>query len=271
MKQKSRSEDSSSTRYPELDSAIRDIYSAFGRHRAPEHTLDVCLSCCVDPKIERELRELPLRSLSAHHFYEYNASAKGETQPVDEVKYLLPRLLELLAHREDLHHSTELYLDRLGRCDPTAFTAREREAIQRFALVHFQVGLEQWPIDCGSLFMGENALTVLLMWDIGGVDVSPLLAHWLACEREAATLHYIDASHWDFWRDGGAFNNPFAGNREAIKEQLHKWMTASANRRLFAQRILSLVGKGLPNHGYPASCYADLRQRADEVFDAIAD
>mgnify|MGYP001764925584 CR=1 FL=1 len=259
------------TGHPELDAAVQNLYTVFARYPAPTFPLDVCLGCCVDPKVERELRELPLRSLTAHHFYEYNDSAKGQVQPVGEVKYLLPRLLELLAQGADLHHSTELYLDRLGRCDPQAFTPIERDAIDRFAIAHFRAGLGQWPIDSSSLFMGENAFSILLMWEIGGVDVSPLLVHWLSCDSETATLHYIDASHWDFWKSGGCFSNAFADERGSLKDRLRDWMTDSGNRRVFAQRILALVENGLPNDWLPLSCYADLRQRAGEVFDALAD
>lgn len=259
------------TGYAELDAAVQDLYAVFGGCPAPAFPLDVCLGCCVDAKVERELRELPLRSLTAHHFYQYNDSAKGQVQPVREVKYLLPRLLELLAHGERLHHSTELYLDRLGRCDPSALTSRERDAIQRFALVHFKAGLGQRPLDCKALFMGEDALSILLMWDIGGVDVSPLLAHWLTDDREHATLHYIDASHWNFWQSGGAFANPFASERSRLNGLLNEWMTKASHRRVFAERILALVENGLPSDWLPPSCYADLRQRAGEVFDAIAD
>lgn len=256
------------TGHPELDAAVQDLYAVFGRYSAPRHTLDVCLGCCVDEQAEREL---PLRSLKAHHFYEYNSSAKGQVQPVGEVKYLLPRLLELLARGAYLHHSTELYLDRLGRCDTSAFTPGEREAIQRFALGHFRVGLEQWPIDSNSSFMGENAFSILLMWEIGGVDVSPLLAHWLSCDSEAATLHYIEASYWDFWESGGTFANAFADERGSLKDQLRNWITAPGNRKVFAQRILALVEKGVPDDRLPASRCVDLRQRVGEVFDAIAD
>lgn len=259
------------TGHPELDAAVQNLYAMFGRYSAPSHTLDVCLSCCVDEKVERELRKLPLRSLKAHHFYEYNSSAKGLVQPVDEVKYLLPRLLELLAQGAHLHHSTELYLDRLGRCDTSAFTPGEREAIQRFALGHFRAGLEQWPIDSSSLFVGENAFSILLMWDIGGVDVAPLLDHWLADVSEAATLHYIEASYWDFWESGGTFANAFADKRGSLKDRLSNWITAPGHRKAFAQRILALVEKGVPNDRLPASRCADLRQRAGEVFDAIVD
>src|SRR5689334_22591272 len=78
--------------------------------------LDVCLNCCVSEKVERELREWPLAEITARHLYDYNTSAKGLVQPVKEVKHLLPRMLELLSEGEQIHHSIELSLDRLGLC-----------------------------------------------------------------------------------------------------------------------------------------------------------
>lgn len=259
------------TGYAELDAAVQDLYAVFGGCPAPAFPLDVCLACCVEGRVEQELRELPLGSLTARHFFQYNDSAKGPVQPVGEVKYLLPRLLELLAQGAELHHSTELTLDRLGRCDPQAFSPAERAAIDRFALAHFRAGLAQWPPSRDALFMGETAFSILLMWDIGGVDVSPLLAHWLADASDAATLHYIDASHWDFWSGGGCFANAFATERTRLNDLLNEWMNQASHRRAFAERILALVENGLPSDWLPtSSAAADLRQRASEVFDAIA-
>lgn len=256
--------------HPELDAAVQNLYAVFSPCPAPAFPLDVCLACCVDEQVERELRELPLRSLTARHFRQYNDSAKGPVQPVGEVKYLLPRLLELLAQRAELHHSTELYLDRLGRCDPQAFSPTERAAINAFALAQFRAGLAQWPIDSSALFMGENAFSILLMWDIGGVDVAPLLDHWLADASTAATLHYIDASYWDFW-NGGTYENAFADDRDAFRTRLRAWMTAPEHRRVFADRVLALTVNGLSSDAMATDGCVDLRCRTEAVFDALAD
>lgn len=258
------------TGHPELDAAAQNLYAVFARYSAPTFPLDVCLGCCVDEQVERELRELPLRTLTAHHFYQYNGSAKGPVQPVGEVKYLLPRLLELLAQGAELHHSTELYLDRLGLCDPQTISPTERAAIDAFALAHFRAGLSQWPLDSKALFMGENALSILLMWNIGGVDVAPLLDHWLADASEAATLHYIDASYWDFW-SCGSYENAFADDRKAFRTRLCDWMRAPEHRRVFADRVLTLISNGLPSDGHPSVRCDDLSYRAGVVFDALAD
>lgn len=59
-----------------------------------------------------------LRQLTTRHFYAYGDTAKSLVQPSSELRYLLPRLLELLAEGAELRHSTELILDRLGNCPP---------------------------------------------------------------------------------------------------------------------------------------------------------
>src|SRR5258706_349774 len=86
-------------------------YQSFAGYRSPSVALDACVTCCMDADLEREMRRLPLRSLTEHHFYQYNDAAKSVVQPADEIKYLAPRMLELLAQGARLHHSTELYLD----------------------------------------------------------------------------------------------------------------------------------------------------------------
>ncbi len=160
-----------------LEAATQAVYQAFARYDAPHGLLDVCTACCMDAELEREMRRLPLHQLTQKHFYQYNDSAKSQVQPAREIKYLAPRLLELLAEGARLHHSTELYLDRLGRCEPGSFSATEQAALQGFALAYFAQGLEQWPAASDSLFQGDNAFSILLMWAYARVPLEPLLQH----------------------------------------------------------------------------------------------
>ncbi len=88
-----------------LRSAVADAYQALRHHKPPTQCLDVCLNCCMSPAVEREMRRLPLSELRGQHFYSYNTSAKSEIQPVEEILYLLPRMLELIADGEEVHHS----------------------------------------------------------------------------------------------------------------------------------------------------------------------
>ncbi len=180
-----------------LAAASQALYQSFAGYRSPSVALDACVTCCMDADLEREMRRLPLRSLTEHHFYQYNDAAKSVVQPADEIKYLAPRMLELLAQGARLHHSTELYLDRLGRCEPGSFSSQESAALQAFARAFFALGLEQWAEPDTSVFQGEEAFSFLLMWDYAGVPLQPLLDHWLTCDSESATLHFVDACFYE--------------------------------------------------------------------------
>ncbi|CAM3531866.1 hypothetical protein [Paracidovorax anthurii] len=258
-----------------LDASIEAAYHVFGACRAPAGLLDVCTACCMDAALEREMRRLPLRTLTARHFYQYNDSVKSTVQPADEIKYLLPRLLELLAQGAQLHHSTELSLDRVGRCEPGAFNGRERQALQDVALAHFALGLEQWAEPDQGVFRKEDAFTVLLMWDHAGVDLAPLLEHWLACESNSSALHYVDASYWGFVLNGHQVGGPFSKDRPRYREAVEHWLTAPTHRDRFTARLLQMMdrcptGGWLPPGTQECDCRSTLNERIGAVFDTMA-
>lgn len=227
----------------ELSTAMRksveDLYAVFRRYKAPEYMLDVCINCCMDAKLEAEMRRMPLRSIPARYFYEYNCSAKSALQPVDEIKYLLPRLLELLASGAELHHSTELYLQRIGNCEAIEFSNQERAALDAFALCYFDEALSRHPWQDGNSYVGDEVFDVLLMFDCGGFALRPLLDYWLANETTAATLHYVSSGFYDFWQ-GQRVQNAFAQDRPQFQETLKAWLIDESHRSVFARRIAEL-------------------------------
>ena len=233
--------------------------------------LDVCINCCMDAELEAEMRRVPLRSISAKHFYQYNTSAKSEQQPVDEIKYLLPRMLELLAQGSELHHSIEVCLQRIGSCGAAAFSQKERVAIDTFALCYFTEYLNQHPWLNDDGFSPDNAFSVLLMFDYGGLALEPLLDRWLAIDCNAATLHYADASYFDFWREG-KIGNAFASERLLFCETMQSWLTSSKNRECFAKRILNFDVGALYRAGdIHRGCGLNSKDVIEAVFDLITD
>ncbi|MDZ7866104.1 hypothetical protein [Acidovorax sp.] len=255
---------------PALRTVVDAAYAAFQHHAAPTGTLDVCLACCMDEAMEREMRRLPLRQVSTRHFYEYNGSAKSSEQPAEELAYFLPRMLELLAQGEELHHSTELYLDRLGNCSAHALSPRERAAVDAFALAFFREGLGHLGREPGP-FNGANAFDILLMFHKGGVSIDPLLAHWLQDERGSAVLHYANASYWDFWGQR-EIQNAFAEDQPVFRETMKAWLLDAGNRQRFAQKILAVdtSAMGPPTHCTCGNCMGQ-RQVLESVFDMISE
>ena len=257
-----------------LEVATQAVYQAFAGYDAPHGLLDVCTACCMDAELEREMRHLPLRQLTQRHFYEYNDSAKSQVQPADEIKYLAPRRLDMLAEGARLHHSTELYLDRLGRCELGSFSAAEQSALQGYALAYFAQGLEQWPAASDSLFQGDNSFTILLMWAYARVPLEPLLEHWLDSDSDASTLHFVDACYWDYVWNTNQMGNAFATDRVEYRCTMEAWLNSPATKTRWTEKLLRLADAGPTSSWLPAGaldhqCYP-LPERISAVFDAMA-
>lgn len=257
-----------------LEAATQAVYQAFAKYCAPEMgTLDVCTACCMDADLALQMSRLPLRQLTEKHFYQYNTSAKSEVQPADEIKYFLPRMLELLAQGARLHHSIELYLDRVGRCESGAYSAEEAAALLDYARAFFSQGLAHWRQDGEGLFQAEYAFSILLMWDYAGVPLAPLLDDWLADRREAATLNFVESYYWEYWMDGQTINNAFA--EAPFQKVMQDWLNNADNKTGWEHKLLRLLHQGLPSD-WRSACkkcgktHHPLAKRFNTVLDALA-
>lgn len=246
-----------------LLSVVEDAYRVFRRHGPPSQLLDVCLNCCMSADLEQEMRRLPLRDLTAQHFYEYNTSAKSEVQPAAEIRYLLPRMLELIAEDVDVHHSTELFLDRVGRCPAGSLTEAERTVLDQFAWSYFARAL------CEDQRGRDGPISVMLMFHIGGLDVAPLMAFWTSCDDLRATLQFVRETYWDFWPEQ-EYGNPFAADRPDFRAQLRAWLLDPSTRRRFTARLVDPAFLRLVAQE-PCSGRVSLNCMVDAVFDHLSD
>lgn len=253
-----------------LRAALADLYATFGCYQAPERLRDA-VPWCIDEDVNHDMCTLPLRDLKTWHFYEYNTENQCVVQPANEIKYFIPRMLELVVNREEINHSPELYLERLGQCEPDAISADERAAMENIALAYFAWGLEQWPDPDSPVLPYGNAFTILLMWDIAGLDITPLLAHWLDHEGAAPTLHYVEATYWNYLKEGRQVGMEFAKDRPQFRETLGGWLEKANNKARFAERIRTLKDdghekpweKGFPNRG--------IERRIEAVLKAVSE
>lgn len=255
----------------DMSRVVERLYTVFSGYQAPHGLLDVCTACCMDEALEKEMRRQPLRQLTERHFYQYNDSAKSAQQPGAEIKYFLPRLLELFAEDAYIHHSTEICLQRIGSCEIGTFSLKERAAIDDFAMAYFSelLGRHEWEHEGG--FASDRAFEILLAFDIGGIDVQPLLAYWLQNSSAAATLHYISAGFYGFWNTND-IKNAFADDRPVFRETMRTWLSNAHNRQTFASRILDLDMKIFSQ---ATACYYGAQltptEMAGSIFDLITE
>lgn len=249
--------------------AINSLYAIFKRCRRP-HELDVCTYCCMPEELENEMRSLPLQQLQRHHFYEYGDSAKSENQPVEELKYFLPRMAELFARGERIRHSLELTFDRLGNCDRSMFNAKEWFVIEGFAHAHFVWCLTSSP-DCRyAPLQSENVFTHLLMWHIGGVDIRPMLDLWTLEETPAATLLFVESTYYDYICGGNKVSNAFAKSFPAYAESIDAWLGDKAVKNQFASKLLALGSQAQYRGVGMSAKHGDMEDRMGVVFDLMA-
>lgn len=223
-----------------LKNAVDNLYHVFGKYPANWHTVNACIDCCMSKELADELRRLPLCQLSHVHLYEYNAAAYISDENPAEVKYLFPRMAELLVEGKELHHSLEIYFQRVGRCI-YAFNDIEKQSWQTFANVFIKALLDNYPWQ-----IHQNMFDYILMFAIGGADISPLLEIWLKSDTPQATTHYIYAGYYEYWCyywHGGEINNPFANDDADYINKVSAWLENKDHRQIFAKRIACLDKK----------------------------
>jgi hypothetical protein len=218
---------------PALQAAVQRAYQVFSARKAPAGPLNVCTYCCMPAELEREMRSLPLRKISTRHFYGYcNAAMNDLVQPADEIHYLLPRWLELLAAGQETHISPELALDRAGRCAPGSFDEEQSRVLDEFMLAYFDHHLS------GGGFWGWSAdpLAMLIMADAGGRAVQPLLEHWQEHQHPVSTALFVRSTYWDFWPKS-RLSSAFAEDRPTLQATFKSWILAPSTQAAFIEKL----------------------------------
>ncbi len=223
----------------EMQTLIERIYQVFSCYQQPRHLLDVCIACCVDPEIEAEMRHLPLRKIPASHFYQYNGSATSATQDYQELGYFLPRMLELLAEHEEIHHSLECALFRLADCPDNCWSEMEFALLQNFAEAYFAQQLSQ-VITAETFHSQVRAFDIALMFYNAKLPLSPLLQSWQTNQDPNSSLHFASALYWDYLpiKD---YDNPFASECGDFKAELKQWLQDVKTRHCFTEKIIALT------------------------------
>ncbi|MFW2176832.1 MULTISPECIES: hypothetical protein [unclassified Moraxella] len=224
-----------------LRQEINRCYDVFGKCLRPTQPLNAC-TCpmCLDPKLEQEMKTLPLAQITAKHFYRYNSSPLNKVQNANEIKYFLPRMIELFVQGEYLHHSTELYFERVGNCPADSFSPKEQAVWQQFADAYLDEMLKVYCWEYSTIYKWHSSIfDVLLMFYKGNIDIQPFLQRWRNTQTPQAIVNYIHESYWDFWCDGG-YKNPFADDLPKFREVMDDWLNDESNKGYFIEQILNL-------------------------------
>lgn len=158
----------------DLERAVEALYAAFKGYRPPAEG-DFC-EHCVRAEEVADLRGASLRGLTELQLFRYSLKAMGTWGGVEEFKYFLPRMLELVALGEG-----DFVRAVLGRVEDD-WPAGEREAVRKFLQVWLREGLAEYP---RAVSAGELVEIVAGM----GLDLGFHLRQW---ERTADVRHLAE-------------------------------------------------------------------------------
>ncbi len=171
----------------ELSTIIEKSYKIFEDYTIGE-TLEICTNCCVTKEEEKILVRTPLRKITKEimNFY-YNSAQTYSQRELYEMKYFLPRVLELLANFEVPTHSIEISLTRLMLDKKEWWLQKEKELLHEFAIAYFQKCLEQYPLP-----ERISIDKIIIMFGIAHFEIEKILECWKNAEEVTAFLHLKD-------------------------------------------------------------------------------
>jgi hypothetical protein len=169
----------------ELKEIILEGYKLFSSYKITGK-LDVC-SCCVSEEEQAELIKTPLEKVSLETLRVYNNSATAEVIDINEFKYFLPRILELIAELKSPSHSVEITLSRISYTSLENWSNAEVAFLRKFMESFFRECLTQYP------FIGfENLCNVIIMFSKTNFDITWTVKLWEEVNGLEALMHFIE-------------------------------------------------------------------------------
>lgn len=217
-------------------------------------SLDICTYCCVSEEYEQLLLQSNRFKVPATAIYEYNSSAKsGYTlKTTNELRYFIPRILELVVFDEEIHHSTELYLTRFNLVPKEAWSLKEVDFFNRFAAAFINQQVVQ-----KSRKRRDSLLETFIMLNSLPIDMAPHLPLLLNTRNSASILllseFYLYEVNWSKHR----LDNPFMG------EELEKSVLTFLLQKDTIQHLIDTIEHTVWVERIP------LNKKEENIFDLL--
>ncbi len=180
---------------PELQAIVDEGACVFARYTI-EAPLTVChCEFCMSNDSERALLSTPLKEIPAELLAEYTNSAHAwdDDKVAREMRYFLPRYLELIAQGDPPDHlGLDICLRRLAYAHwREKWPAAEVYILDRYfdALIVaslLKLGLSKWPVGWRLSFDLADILTLVVRAD---GDIERVLAAWDGATDPSAAIH----------------------------------------------------------------------------------
>ena len=217
----------------ELKALIKEAYSLFSSYSFGTN-FEVCYGCCClqleDGKL---IQTTALKRLDRRLIFEYLDAAESHDKfaLAQQMKYLLPRILELLVEDQYLRHSTEITLNKCHLNEPNAWKKAEIEFMHKFALTFFKY--QTLNINCTN-HLGD----FIIMFHIAGLNIQSLLDKWIALLQHPSALIKL-ATLLDYDFNDGFYNQAFA--EDELKKQMNQWIQTPSIQNTILQHFTNAL------------------------------
>ena len=226
-------------KYEKLTPYIEEAYTIFASYSITSFlTVCDCGNCITGEEI-KALVSTPLRELSRDLIDTYiSAMFENEDKAIIELRYFLPRMLELLSQGEILYIDEGFSLSKCHFEREDIWKPAERAFMERFAKAFFDEVLEEESPD-----LCDSVEDWLVCFGLSGLPIAPLLNSWLQQADKVMALYYFEEFLTHSFRSVGiAFKHSyFKDKHPELNEQITTWLTASQTQQTFLQATENLL------------------------------
>lgn len=224
----------------DLKALIDESYQLFGLYEVGD-VMAVCSGqgCCLQPCDAELLKSLPVQNIEPWLIYEFLEATETEniTLLVQQMKYLLPRILELLIQEQKLRISKEFIFDKCRfNCD--LWLKQEVDFMQRFASAYFDSKCTAAVIKADAI-KGDNTLEdIIVMFHIAGLDIQPLLNQWQTVIDQVEPFNnfiFMVICNFEMGKYESAFED------EALNRKMTDWIS----EKNFKSKVLKILNHKL--------------------------
>ena len=215
----------------ELQKSIEGLYHTFAVKQAPA-SIDRCPHCMNEQEAKDLLRQ-DLASIPEAELWSYAFDVFYTVGAVEDFRYFLPRILELVSQHAETDLDPEMVLCKLTYADWLNWPAEEQAAIERFLKAAFWALLngpaDQNPHEDGNLIdswlcgLSRSGLSISAFLEILEYPRNQTQKKQLLAFVQDDDEYFSDKETWWFPSDGD--KEPFADQLDVNRKLFFEWVT----------------------------------------------
>lgn len=209
----------------ELQLLLEEAYALFACELQRPLDLLACPVCISEDNLER-LETEDVHHISKELMFEYLNAVRNEDGD-DQMRYFLPRILELTARYDYIRIDDSLNLDRC-HFEEKGWSSEELDFMRRFSRQFIIDTINQAPSQADAVAV------YLTMFDLAGLETSHLLdlKLWIEDTDPMKSLWTLEEIYYYFTKDYAYFDYSFSVN-PPFNQQMTDWLSSRALAQSF--------------------------------------